>query len=174
MQLLHLSLTFYLSKLLRNGKPFWISSKNSECQRIFRVTGANQNAWKLLSTDLVNTKTDYQLGLVMRVAIFLFGSIGTWIFVGSNHVTWSSVSKVCLGARKVCTWQAARDTFLSKRKMRLSWEVLNYCKILSVVLIYQCSRFVSSRNAPHHYVRLRLCLHYTQYLFSLLHSHGSV
>ena len=69
-QLLHLSLTFYLSKLLRNGKPFWISSKNSECQRIFRVTGANQTAWKLLSTDLVNTKTNYQLGLVMRVAIF--------------------------------------------------------------------------------------------------------
>ena len=26
-------------------------------------------------------------------------------------MTWSSVSKVCLGARKVCAWQAARDTF---------------------------------------------------------------
>ena len=73
---LHLSLTFYISKLLRNGLPFGISSKNSECQRIFRVTGANQNAWKLLSTDLLNTKTNYQLGLVIRVAI-LFGSIGT-------------------------------------------------------------------------------------------------
>ena len=69
-QLLHLSLTFYLSKLLRNGKPFWISFKNRECQRIFWVTGANQNARKSLSTDLVNTKTNYQLGLVMRVAIF--------------------------------------------------------------------------------------------------------
>ena len=31
--------------------------KPGEYPRIFRVTGANQNARKLLSTDLVNTKT---------------------------------------------------------------------------------------------------------------------
>ena len=33
-----------------------ISLQNSEYPRIFQVTGANQNAPKLLSTDLVNTK----------------------------------------------------------------------------------------------------------------------
>ena len=32
-----------------------LRSQNSEYPRIFRVTGANQNARKLLSTDLVNT-----------------------------------------------------------------------------------------------------------------------
>jgi len=31
-------------------------SQNSEYPRIFQVMGANQNARKLLSTDLVNTK----------------------------------------------------------------------------------------------------------------------
>ena len=38
---------------------FSLSSQNSEYPRIFRVTGANQNARKLLSTDLVNTETIY-------------------------------------------------------------------------------------------------------------------
>ena len=33
--------------------------QNSGYLRIFRVTGANQNARKLLSTDLVNTKCIY-------------------------------------------------------------------------------------------------------------------
>ena len=33
---------------------FSLGSQNSEYPRIFRVTGANQNARKLLSTDLVN------------------------------------------------------------------------------------------------------------------------
>ena len=58
-QLLHLPLKFHLSKLSRNEKPFWIPSQNSEYPRIFRVTGANQNARKLLSTDLVITNRDY-------------------------------------------------------------------------------------------------------------------
>ena len=56
-QLLKLPLKFHLSKLSRNEKIFWISSLNSEYPRIFRVTGANQNARKLLSTVLVNTNT---------------------------------------------------------------------------------------------------------------------
>ena len=49
----------HLSKLLQNEKPFWIPSQNSEYPRIFRVKGANQDAWKLLSTDLVNTNAGY-------------------------------------------------------------------------------------------------------------------
>ena len=35
---------------------FMIPPQNSECPRIFQVTGANQKAGKLLTTDLVNTK----------------------------------------------------------------------------------------------------------------------
>ena len=38
---------------------FSLHSQNSEYPRIFRVTGANQNARKLLSTDLVNAKYPY-------------------------------------------------------------------------------------------------------------------
>ena len=37
-------------------RHFSLGSQNSEYPRIFRVTGANRNARKLLSTDLVNTK----------------------------------------------------------------------------------------------------------------------
>ena len=41
--------------LLKRSRHFSLGSQNSEYPRIFRVTGANQNARKLLSTDLVNT-----------------------------------------------------------------------------------------------------------------------
>ena len=40
-------------------RHFSLRSQNSEYPRIFQVTGANQNARKLLSTDLVNTKYLY-------------------------------------------------------------------------------------------------------------------
>ena len=40
---------------------FSLHSQNSEYPWIFQVTGANQNARKLLSTDLVNTKYFYSL-----------------------------------------------------------------------------------------------------------------
>ena len=68
-QLVHLPQTFHLSELLQNKKPFWILSQNSEYPRIFWVTGANQNARKLLSTDLVNTKKSYALKLEKCVII---------------------------------------------------------------------------------------------------------
>ena len=55
-RLLHLSLKFRLPKMSRNETPSWLRSQNSEQPRIFRVTGANQNARKVLFTDLVNTK----------------------------------------------------------------------------------------------------------------------
>ena len=38
---------------------FSLRTQNSEYPRIFQVTGANQNARKLLSTDLVNTNRCY-------------------------------------------------------------------------------------------------------------------
>ena len=40
-------------------RNFSLRSQNSEYPKIFRVTGANQNARKLLSTDLVNIKYIY-------------------------------------------------------------------------------------------------------------------
>ena len=40
----------------RNELPSWLRSQNSEYPRIFRVTGANQNAQKLPFTDLVLKK----------------------------------------------------------------------------------------------------------------------
>ena len=43
------------------AKHFSLRSQNSEYPRILRVTGANQNARKLLSTDLVNTNYYYLL-----------------------------------------------------------------------------------------------------------------
>ena len=53
-------LQFVLLKLSRNDAPFFSPfAKHSEYPRIFQVTGANQNARKLLSTDLVNTKIQY-------------------------------------------------------------------------------------------------------------------
>ena len=59
-QLLHLPLKFHLSiETVANEKPFWIPSQNSEHPRIFWVTGANQNAQKSPSTDLVNTNKGY-------------------------------------------------------------------------------------------------------------------
>ena len=40
-------------------RHFSLRSQNSEYPRIFRVTGTNQNARKLLSTDLVSTNLIY-------------------------------------------------------------------------------------------------------------------
>ena len=50
---------FFLWNFCEMTRHFSLGSQNSEYPRIFRVTGANQNARKLLSTDLVNTKKDY-------------------------------------------------------------------------------------------------------------------
>ena len=57
--LLHLTLKFHLSQMSQNETPSWLRSQNSEYPKIFRFTGANQNARNLLFTDLVNTNTAY-------------------------------------------------------------------------------------------------------------------
>ena len=43
-------------KVRETTRHFSFHSQNSEYPRIFQVTGTNQNARKLLSTDLVDTK----------------------------------------------------------------------------------------------------------------------
>ena len=68
-QLLHLPLKFHLTKLSGNEKPFWIPSQKSEFPRIFRVTGANQNTRKSLSTDWWILK--YKVLFVYKVLVLL-------------------------------------------------------------------------------------------------------
>ena len=50
---------FFFRNFRETTRYFSLRSQNSEYPRIFRVMGANQNARKLLSTDLVNTKRKY-------------------------------------------------------------------------------------------------------------------
>ena len=50
---------FLLLNFHETTRHFSLGSQKSEYPRIFRVTGANQNARKLLSTDLVNTNKKY-------------------------------------------------------------------------------------------------------------------
>ena len=57
---LHLSLKFGLPKMSRDETPPLLRLQNSEWRRIFRVTGANQNAPKFLFTDLVYPKLLYR------------------------------------------------------------------------------------------------------------------
>ena len=52
---------FFFWSFRETARHFPLRSQNGEYPRIFRVTGANQNARKLLSTDLVNTKYLYSL-----------------------------------------------------------------------------------------------------------------
>jgi len=58
---------FFFWNFRETTRHFSLRSQNSEYPRILRVTGANQNAWKLLSTDLVNTKICYFLPLISWV-----------------------------------------------------------------------------------------------------------
>ena len=47
--------TISSSEPFAKRRTIFLSVRKTECRRIFQVTGANQNARKLLSTDLVNT-----------------------------------------------------------------------------------------------------------------------
>ena len=60
-------LQFSLLKLLQKDVHFSLHMQNSEYPRIFLVTGANQNARKLLFTDLVNTNNSYLLTVLYLV-----------------------------------------------------------------------------------------------------------
>ena len=57
---------FFFWNCRETTRHFSLRSQNSEYPRIFRVTEANQNARKLLSTDLVNTNVNYQI-LLKRI-----------------------------------------------------------------------------------------------------------
>ena len=53
---------FFFWNFRETTRHFSLRSQNSEYPRIFRVTGANENARKLLATDLVNTNICYSFG----------------------------------------------------------------------------------------------------------------
>ena len=57
---------FFFWNVRETTRHFSPRSQNSEYPRIFRVTGANQNARKLLSTDLVNTYDDYSRSSIAK------------------------------------------------------------------------------------------------------------
>ena len=59
---------FFFQNFRETTRHFPLGSQNGEYPRIFRVTGANQNARKLLYTDLVNTKYIY-------IYIYVYDSI---------------------------------------------------------------------------------------------------
>ena len=63
-------------------RHFSLRSQNSEYPRIFGVTGADQNAWKLLSTDLVNTKSNYYV-LKWILELNAYYSVGR-----TRHTLW--------------------------------------------------------------------------------------
>ena len=52
-------LNFFFWNFRETTRHFSLRSQNSEYPRLFLVTGADENARKLLSTDLVNTKENY-------------------------------------------------------------------------------------------------------------------
>ena len=63
-------LNFFFWNFRETTRHFSFRSQNSEYPRIFRFTGANQNARKLLSTDLVNTNTVYLTSNNFRFFLF--------------------------------------------------------------------------------------------------------
>ena len=121
-----LPLKFRRSKLSRNEKPFWIPSQNTDYPRIFRVTGANQNARKLHSTDLVNTNMRYwpsvrstwlDIGQVIytyqETNVRMLTSVRHFACAGENKGTESKTERESLGV--------GRDMWLSPK---LFWEVV--------------------------------------------------
>ena len=54
----------FFRKFRETTRHFSVHSQNSEYPTTFSVTGANQNARKLLSTDLVNTKIQYSSHMI--------------------------------------------------------------------------------------------------------------
>ena len=66
-------------------KPSWLRSQNSEKPRIFQVTGANQNARKLLFTDWVNTKSWYTYLLSFNRSLLISKAISPF-WTSSNFM----------------------------------------------------------------------------------------
>ena len=67
--------SIYQIRWVKKRRAFSLRSQNSEYPRIFQVMGANQNARKLLSNDLVNTNISYAMADEVGT---IFTSIETW------------------------------------------------------------------------------------------------
>ena len=80
---------FLFGNVRETTHHFPLRSQNSEYPRIFRVTGANKNARKLLSTDLVNTKGLYFIWHSTpscRFAFAVFKVFGFFVFILSRKI----------------------------------------------------------------------------------------
>ena len=80
---------FFFWNFRETTRHFSLRSQNSEYPRVFRVTGANQNARKLLSTDVVNTNKGI-----------------TWLFEGILFIC----ARVVSFAAQARSARAANDT----------------------------------------------------------------
>ena len=78
---------FFFWNFCERARNFSLRSQNSEYPWIFRVTGANQNARKLLSTDLVNTNNNYYYyyNCMWLVVIFLRYSVSFNRFINFSR-----------------------------------------------------------------------------------------
>ena len=85
--------SFFFWNFHETTPHFFPRSQNSEYPRIFQVTGANQNARKLLSTDLVNTKRDYPLSKrgrcgkhsrIFRIHFYFYSKQSTYLQLLNN------------------------------------------------------------------------------------------
>ena len=83
---------FFFWNLPETTRHFSLRWQNSEYPRIFQVTGTDQNARKLLSTDLVNTKKSYPI--VILKDIFLSTSRIKSYFANKDRLNRSQRSKV--------------------------------------------------------------------------------
>ena len=87
---------FFLWNFRETTRHFSLGSQNSEYPRIFQVTGANQNARKLLSNDFVNTKSKYWWGLTsLRLRVRMLVPHLVFFFFRFNVIftKWKLVNK---------------------------------------------------------------------------------
>ena len=95
---------FFFWNFRETTRHFSLRSQNSEYPRIFQVTGANQNARKLLFTDLVNTNWTYPTpdrAPDSNDSQNGYQSIGfLWNFFNASlgNLPWLSVNRGCLRA----------------------------------------------------------------------------
>ena len=77
---------FFFWNVRETTRHFSLRSQNSEHPRIFQVTGANQNARTLLSTDLVNTKILYCHYLHLFVLQIAIKILSTFFFKHMSRI----------------------------------------------------------------------------------------
>ena len=109
---------FFFWNFRETTRHFSLRSQNSEYPRIFQVTGANQNARKLLSTDLVNTNIVYTRRVnCYSCVIFRKRRKPLWqfLFIILATFVWDVIS---------CSWSGDKTCFRDiSNHLIFSWTV---------------------------------------------------